>query len=305
MNLDPFKQLQLYGYENYFNELKNLYIKDKLPNKILLNGKKGIGKCTFANHFMNFVLSKDEDDRYDDNNFLINPNNKSFKLIINKSSQNFFLVKPKEDKKDIEIDQIRELIDFCNKSSFNNKSRFVVIDDIEYLNLNSSNALLKILEEPNNGIYFILINNSSKILSTIKSRCLTFNISFNFETIKKIVSQITKLEINELISKDIICHYFTIGDYLSIIEFSKTNKLDLLNLSLKDFIKIIVEDKIYKKDKILNKLIYEFIELYYLKKEPSEQNYLNFDDHIRSVNNMSKFNLDTESIFLRLHQNLN
>jgi len=305
MNLDPFKQLQLYGYENYFKELKNLYIKNKLPNKILLNGKKGIGKCTFANHFINFILSNDEEGRYDDNSYLINSNNKSFKLIINKSSPNFFLIKPKEDKKNIEIDQIRELIDFCNKSSFNNKPRFVIIDDIEYLNLNSSNALLKILEEPNNGIYFILINNSSKILSTIKSRCLTFNISFNFETIKKIFSQITKLEINELISEDLICHYFTIGDYLSIFEFSNTNKLDLLDLSLKDFIKIIVEDKIYKKYKILNKLIYDFIELYYLKKEPSEQNYLNFDDHIKSVNNMSKFNLDTESIFLRLHQNLN
>ena len=305
MNLDPFKQLQLYGYENYFNELKNLYIKNKLPNKILLNGKKGIGKCTFANHFINYILSNDEEDKYDDNNYLISSNNKSFKLITNKSSPNFFLVRPKEDKKNIEIDQIRELIGFCNKSSFNNKPRFVIIDDIEYLNLNSSNALLKILEEPNDGIYFILINNSSKILSTIKSRCLTFNISFNFETIKKIFSQITKLEINELISEDLICHYFTIGDYLSIFEFSNTNKLDLLDLSLKDFIKIIVEDKIYKKDKILNKLIYDYIELYYLKKEPSEQNYLNFDDHIRSVNNMSKFNLDTESIFLRLHQNLN
>ena len=90
MNLDPFKQLQLYGYENYFEELKNLYIKNKLPNKILLNGKKGIGKCTFANHFINFVLSNDEDNKYDANNYLINPNNKSFKLIINKSSPNFF-----------------------------------------------------------------------------------------------------------------------------------------------------------------------------------------------------------------------
>ena len=105
---------------------------------------------------------------------------KAIKVPSNFSSPNFFLVRPKEDKKNIEIDQIRELIGFCNKSSFNDKPRFVIIDDIEYLNLNSSNALLKILEEPNNGIYFILINNSSKILSTIKSRCLTFNISFNF-----------------------------------------------------------------------------------------------------------------------------
>ena len=305
MNLDPFNQLQLFGYEDYFNELKNLYIKKKLPNKILLNGKKGIGKCTFANHFINYVLSNDEEKKYDDNSYLINSNSKTFKLIINKSSPNFFLVKAKEDKNNIEIDQIRELIDFCNKSSFNNKPRFVIIDDIEYLNLNSSNALLKILEEPNDRIYFILINNSSKILSTIKSRCLTFNINFNFETIKKIFTQITKLEINELISEDLICHYFSVGEYLSIFEFSKINKLDLLNLNLKDFIKLIVDDKIYKKDKILNKLIYEFIELYYLKKKSSEQNFLNFDDHIRYVNNMSKFNLDTESIFLRLYQNLN
>ena len=42
--IEPKKQINLYGYDYYFNFLLNLYRKDKLPNAILLNGQKGIGK---------------------------------------------------------------------------------------------------------------------------------------------------------------------------------------------------------------------------------------------------------------------
>ena len=49
-------------------------------------------------------------------------------------------------KKSIDINQIRELINNLNKSSFNSKERFVLIDNIEYLNVNSINALLKLLK---------------------------------------------------------------------------------------------------------------------------------------------------------------
>ena len=59
MNLQPINQTKLFGLENYFNELV-IYIKNKLPNKILLSGQKGIGKSTFAYHFINYVLSKNE-----------------------------------------------------------------------------------------------------------------------------------------------------------------------------------------------------------------------------------------------------
>ena len=44
------------------------------------------------------------------------------------------------------------------------------------MNINSINALLKTLEEPGKNIFFILINNNKKILETLKSRCLNFNI---------------------------------------------------------------------------------------------------------------------------------
>ena len=103
---------------------------------------------------------------YDLVEFKINLDNRSFKLIQNGSCPNFNLIDINPDKKNIDIEQIRELIIQLNKSSFNNKPRFVLIDNIEYLNLNSVNALLKTLEEPNENIFFILINSNKKIIPT-------------------------------------------------------------------------------------------------------------------------------------------
>ena len=99
MNLNPSNQTNLYGLEDNLIELIKLYKKNKLPNKILFSGQKGIGKSTLAYHLINFILSKNEDSSYDLENFVINENNKSFKLIKNSTSQNFFLVDINDEKK--------------------------------------------------------------------------------------------------------------------------------------------------------------------------------------------------------------
>ena len=149
MNLNPANQLFLYGHHLEFNNFIDLYKNKKLPNKILLSGVKGIGKSTLAYHIINHILSFDEDHSYDEKNFQIDPENKSYKLILNKSNPNFISIDVDQDKKSIDINQIRNLILTLNKSSFNTKPRLVLIDNIELLNINSVNALLKILEEPN------------------------------------------------------------------------------------------------------------------------------------------------------------
>ena len=70
---------------------------------------------------------------------------------------------------------------------------FILSENIELLNINSVNILLKILEEPNDNIYFILINNNKKILPTLKSRCLNYKIhltsSQSFDITNKILSE--------------------------------------------------------------------------------------------------------------------
>ena len=62
--LSPRNQLQLYGYNKYFDLFINLFKKNKLPNTILLSGIKGLGKSTFAYHFINYLLSLNEVEKY-------------------------------------------------------------------------------------------------------------------------------------------------------------------------------------------------------------------------------------------------
>ena len=134
MIIEPINQIKLYGLGKYLKELINLYKNDNLPNKILLSGQKGLGKSTLAYHLINYILSQSENFPYDLKNFSINSENNSFKLTINKSNPNLSIIDLNDDKKIIDINQIRELISNLNKSSFNNKPRFVLIDNIEFLN---------------------------------------------------------------------------------------------------------------------------------------------------------------------------
>ena len=46
--------INLFGYENYFNKLNTLLEKNLLPNSILISGVGGIGKSTFLSHFLTF-----------------------------------------------------------------------------------------------------------------------------------------------------------------------------------------------------------------------------------------------------------
>ena len=117
MNLYPNSQTNLYGLQDNLLVFVKLFDQKRLPSKILLTGQKGIGKCTLAYHLINFVLSKDEEMPYDLAEFKINSDNRSFKLIQNGSCPNFNLIDINSDKKNIDIEQIRELIIQLNKSS--------------------------------------------------------------------------------------------------------------------------------------------------------------------------------------------
>ncbi len=300
MNLNPTNQLSLYGHHLEFCNFIDLYKNKKLPNKILLSGEKGIGKSTLAYHIINCILSIDEDHFYDEKNFKINPDNKSFKLILNKSNPNFISIDIDDDKKSIDINQIRNLILTLNKSSFNTKPRFVLIDNIELLNINSVNALLKIVEEPNDNIYFILINNNKKILATLKSRCLNYNIHLTSEESDNITNKILGENFKDLINEQIINNYSTPGWVLNLLSFANTNGVDLKEINLKDFIKKIIIEKKYKKDQFIKHILYSFIEFYFRQNVSSKniklmkiQKYF-----LKKINNTKIFNLDDETLLM-------
>ena len=307
-NLTPINQTKLFGLGKFINELIRLYENNNLPNKILLSGQKGQGKSTLAYHFVNYVLSKNEKFAYDLKSFEINHENQSFKTILNKSNINFHLLDINDEKKNIDINQIRELISNLNKSSFNDKPRFVLIDNIEFLNINSLNALLKILEEPSLNVFFILINNNKKILPTLLSRCINFKISLSNNENSEIIDKLLLDKHKNKINNDIINYYFTPGNVFNLIKFAEENNYDLKNMNLRVFLNTLIDNNHYKKDNRIRLFIYDLIEFYFTKLNTptSKDIYEKYNYFMQRILNTKRFNLDEESLFIEFkHKILN
>ena len=308
-NLLPNNQKKLYGYNNEFIELVKLYKNKKLPSKIFLTGPKGIGKATMAYHLINYIFSSKEEYQYDLSNLEINNLNKSYKLLLNNTHPNFHLVDIMKDKKVIEISQIRQMINYSTKSTFNNNERIILIDNVENLNLNSLNALLKIVEEPNENTLFILIFDSNKnILNTLKSRCLKFNLYLSFSQSVEITNKILNSNILDLISEDFLHYYNTPGDFINLINFANSLNLNLKEFGLKKFLIHLIDAGYYKNNTFIKNNIYKYIELYLLKlmKGSTSKNKINilYNESIKKIANMKKYNLDQESIMIDLKTKL-
>ena len=299
---------KLYGYDNLFLEFDNLLNNNLLPNKILLSGINGIGKYTFAVHFTNYALSKNEDDSYSFESKQININNKSYKLMNNSTHPNFNLINLKINKKNIEIEQIRNIINYSQKSSFNQNKRFILIDNIELLTKNASNSLLKLLEEPPENLYFILIHdNSYRILETIKSRSINFKINFTNKSIIQITKKIIGEEDFSTINNTYLKMYNSIGDLVFLNNFAKKYEINIESYTIKELLNYIISKKLYKKDTELNIFIYRLIqfllfETFYLSKD--NKIYDLYKYFILKMNNTIKYNLDIESLFFEFKNTL-
>ena len=299
MILEPIFQKNLYELDIYLLEFIRLYENNKLPDKILLSGDEGLGKSTLAYHIVNFILSRNEKLNYDHNKFQISPENRSYKLIVNGSHPNFTLIDTINEKKNIDISQIRDLISNLNKSSFNNKERFVIIDNIENLNLNSINALLKILEEPPTNTFFILINNNRFILPTLKSRCINYKIFLDYESVIKVTNKLISEDIFNYINVDLLNRYSTPGKLYKLIKFFETNKYNLKDYELNEFLRLIIKENLYKKDKFIKNISFEYLQFFFRKNMTSVKS-KTFDFYsyfIKRINDTKKFNLDEESLF--------
>jgi len=87
------------------------------------------------------------------------------------------VLEPLTDKKDISIQQVRELEKALSLRSFSGRQKVAIIDPATLMNWPAQNALLKTLEEPPQGCVLILIaSNAGGLLPTVRSRA--FALSF-------------------------------------------------------------------------------------------------------------------------------
>jgi len=95
------------------------------------------------------------------------------------------------EKRQIKIEQIRELQDFISYAPVVGDRRIIIIRDAHRLNQLAANALLKTLEEPNPAVSFILLSHRHNLLlATVLSRCLMLHfISLSGPIIVQILAQ--------------------------------------------------------------------------------------------------------------------
>ena len=308
----PIRQKKLFFYNQYFKLFIKLYKNNLLPNKILLTGQSGLGKSTFAYHFINFILSDKEDFSYDFMNFTINPLNRSFRLINQQYHSNFYLIENFIHKRTIDIKQVKNMISYLNKTSFQKKIKFILIDNAEYLNLHSVNALLKIIEEPPSNTFIIFIHNSSiKLIETLKSRCIEFKIFFSNQEKQKILDNLLiyydlKIDLNFL--EKIKSFYDSPGTILNLIKLINegvidTNKADLINV-----ISNLMEFNLKNRNNINLNLLQNIIELFFFKEIKKNINKnkisLNYSNVLKRLNFFRTYNLDMNNTFYEIKENI-
>ena len=173
------------------------------------------------------------------------------------------------------------------------------------MNINASNALLKILEEPSTNLFFILIHNSQKkLISTINSRCIKFNFFITESEKEKIVNNLIDGNFYEGLSSDFKIRYLSPKFYIDLYDFIKKEKIELNDLDINFLLNYIFNKKNYLKNEFIIENLQILIEIYFYNKIISRNNFENdyksFKQTMNKINNMNKFNLDKESSLLEI-----
>ena len=185
----------LIGHAEQAATFRGAVTSGQLHHAWLLAGPQGIGKATFAQAAATWLLARAAGPAagVDGNSFAVAPQHPTARLIAAGSHLDFRVVervvnpnvRPAEAKlrSEIAIDQIVRrdgskfeppLAECLRTTPALSDWRVVMIDSLDEMNRNASNALLKFLEEPPPGTLFLCISHSpGRLLPTIRSRCRT------------------------------------------------------------------------------------------------------------------------------------
>lgn len=241
----------IYGQDNVKEILSKLISSVKIPHAFIFEGSEGIGKYAISLRLAQIINNKFLPDKPQISNLIANLTEPYVKYIIplprgknetdehgpietlsnddikelknhleNKVSNPYYSFKMESANK-IKINSIREISKFLSYNYEDVKYRFIIISDAHLMNDESQNALLKNLEEPPEGVVFILLTPyPDHLRDTIKSRCWRINFQpLNENDIKSIL--ITYFEIDENTAEDVAA--FSFGSVSKAIELIDNN----------------------------------------------------------------------------------
>ncbi len=181
-------------YPWQLEDWQHLYaLRAQWPSALLLHGQAGIGKVDFARYLAQGLLC--ETPTIDGQpchecaacHWFVQGNHPDYRVLCpeniatlshdavtaqaNSEAQESEK-KTRAPSKEIKIEQVRALLDFCALGSHRNGCRVILLYPVEALNTAAANALLKTLEEPPANVVFLLVcTQLAQVLPTIVSRC--------------------------------------------------------------------------------------------------------------------------------------
>ncbi|UOM34575.1 DNA polymerase III subunit delta' [Acuticoccus sp. I52.16.1] len=177
-NAPPPREAQtLVGHGEAVGRLMEAFAAGTPPQAILLEGPRGIGKATLAFRLARALLSTLPgqplpDDLWDD------PQSRTAHQVAAGTHPGLVhLTRPwdekgKKFKSELTVDEVRRIVPFLGSTAADGGWRVVIVDAVDDMNINASNALLKALEEPPRRTLFILVAHvSGRVMATIRSRC--------------------------------------------------------------------------------------------------------------------------------------
>lgn len=159
--------MTLLGHDAAWREWHKAMAGDRMHHAWLLAGRRGVGKGTFALAAARELVGADgQADQHPDIHVL------SFAPKDDKEERKRAEGKSFELARSIRISQVRAMQSRLSTRPTMGEKRAIIIDPADDLERNAANALLKSLEEPPVGTYFLLVAHSpARLLPTIRSRC--------------------------------------------------------------------------------------------------------------------------------------
>ena len=165
-----FNWSDILGNKEKVQQVREMIKSQQFPNAVIFSGLAGIGKQKIAKLAAMSLLCENDDKPCGECS--------SCRAFMAASHPDYYYMEPDRAKANpmIKIDQIRALQQEVSLMPVMSSLRMVIIDDAELMNSAAQNCLLKTIEEPSGLSKFILItSNRSRLLMTLRSRCMIIN----------------------------------------------------------------------------------------------------------------------------------
>ena len=289
---------RLIGNEKIKENLNLIIKEDNIFHSYMFIGTEGIGKKKFAKEFAKGILCLDKNKPCE--------KCKSCLEFDNNNNPDFYYIGLGEENS-IKIDTIREMQKKIQELPIESTRKDYIIDDFEYVTREAQNCLLKTIEEPPEFVTIILITaNESKILNTIKSRCLKINFK-NIETNKLKDFLEKNYKINSISENEIRLYNGSIGKALKIQEKKEIyTKVESVFENIENYNIITAKNNLevlYKEKDYINELL-DYINVIFINKAKENIKYVDYINIVeqtkRKINSNCNYDMTIDSLLFSI-----